>query len=128
MTTKASSFFMRMFAEQGDVNAQYNVGVHYLNGIGVEQDYELAKVWLRKSTDQGDRGAQYNLAIIYFKGLGVPADYISAHMWFSISGAKGFELARKAREMVEVKMTPADISEAVNAARTCMASGYQNCR
>jgi len=36
----------RARAEQGDVDAQYNLGVMYLNGQGVPQDYVLAHMWL----------------------------------------------------------------------------------
>jgi hypothetical protein len=49
-------------------------------------------------------------------------------MWWNIAGANGDEKARKIRQDIENKMTPADISEAVNSARTCMSSDYQNCR
>lgn len=84
--------------------------------------------WLRLAAYQGHPNAQANLGVMYNKGEGVLADHISAHMWFNISGANGNEKARSSRKKVEQTMTPADISEAVSAARTCMSSGYQNCR
>ena len=48
-------------AEQGYANAQYNLGVCYYNGEGVERDYEQAVYWYEKTAEQGQEFAQYNL-------------------------------------------------------------------
>lgn len=40
-------------AEQNDPNAEYNLGVLYLEGKGVPQSDEEAMKWLRKSAAQG---------------------------------------------------------------------------
>ena len=40
-------------AEQGIVDAQYNLGVCYYNGEGVAKDKDKAKYWLEKSASQG---------------------------------------------------------------------------
>ncbi|MCA6073214.1 MAG: sel1 repeat family protein, partial [Endomicrobium sp.] len=39
-------------ADQGNVNAQYNLGVMYANGEGVQQNYKEAVNWYQKSADQ----------------------------------------------------------------------------
>ena len=54
-------FWYRKAAEQGDASAQYNLGVMYENGHGVEQDDEQAVFWYRKAAEQGYADAQYNL-------------------------------------------------------------------
>ena len=36
------------------VTAQYNLGVFYANGEGVEQDFKEAVKWYQKAADQGD--------------------------------------------------------------------------
>jgi len=41
-------------AEQGNAAAQLNVGVMYLNGLGVQQDGKLAFAWLGKSAARGN--------------------------------------------------------------------------
>ena len=51
---------LRKDAEQGDVIAQYNLGVMYATGQGVSQDYQEAVGWYRKAAEQGYAGAQYN--------------------------------------------------------------------
>ena len=41
-------------AEKGDVTAQFNLGVAYDIGEGVEQNDEQASHWYQKAADQGD--------------------------------------------------------------------------
>ncbi len=53
----------RTLADQGDANAQLNIGVLYVNGQGVLQDYVEALKWSRKAADQGQAGAQFNLGV-----------------------------------------------------------------
>lgn len=52
-------------AEKGDTVAQYNLGVLYMNGDGVPQDYEKATQWLTLAAEKNDVEAQYNLGFIY---------------------------------------------------------------
>lgn len=47
----------RPLAEQGDANAQYNLGVFYDNGLGVPQDKVRAYMWFNLSAAQGREGA-----------------------------------------------------------------------
>ncbi|MET0873765.1 MAG: hypothetical protein ABWX81_03080 [Pseudolabrys sp.] len=48
---------IRPLAEQGDANAQYNLGVFYDNGLGVPQDKVRAYMWFNLSAAQGKEGA-----------------------------------------------------------------------
>jgi TPR repeat protein len=48
---------VRPLAEQGDANAQYNLGVFYDNGLGVPQDKVRAYMWFTLSAAQGREGA-----------------------------------------------------------------------
>ncbi len=43
----------RQFAEQGDADAQSNLGVMYDNGQGMPQDYVQAYMWLNLAAAQG---------------------------------------------------------------------------
>ncbi len=47
---------LRAAAEQGDPSAQYNLGVMYLEGLGVKQDSVEAYAWIRTAAAQGKRG------------------------------------------------------------------------
>ena len=68
-------------AEEGDVDAQYYLGVLYDNGDGVPQDYKEAVRWYTLAAKQGDVNAQYNLDLIHREAFGVPQDDKEA-VWF----------------------------------------------
>ena len=114
-------------AEQGDAYAQFNLGLMYVNGDGVPQDYKEAASWFRKAAEQGGAKAQGNLGIMYGTGQGVPQDYLLAHMWGNIGSANGDEGGAENREIAAKQMPAEDISKAQTMARECMASGYKNC-
>ena len=60
-------------------------------------------------------------------GLGVREDLVLAHMWLNIASASGDEFASKARDTLEAMMTRAQLRRAIELARTCMDSDYQDC-
>jgi S1-C subfamily serine protease len=76
-------------AEQGDAEAQNNLGWMYRKGQGVPQDYKEAVKWYRLSAEQGNALAQGNLGLMYVKGQGVPQDYVSAYRWWTLSAEQG---------------------------------------
>ena len=117
----------RLAAEQGLADAQYNLGVMYDNGQGVLKDEAEAVRWFRLAAKQGHASAQFNLGVSYANGQGVLKDSVRAHMWFNIASANGNEKARAGRDSAEKEMSRAEINHATELARTCMASGYQDC-
>ena len=64
----------RVLAEQGDAEAQNNLGKCYRDGIGVSQDYAEAAKWFQRSAEQGNADAQNNLGARYHTGTGVPLE------------------------------------------------------
>ena len=64
----------RKAANEGNPDAQFNLGVLYSRGHGVPQDHEQAAKWYRKAAEQGDAPAQSMLGYMYLKGQGVPQD------------------------------------------------------
>ena len=102
----------RLAADQGNADAQYNLGVMYYTGQGVPQDHVQAVKWFRLAADQGLASAQFFLGLMYAKGEGVPQNYVQAHMWLNLAGAGGDTLAPKNRDIASKKMTPAQIAEA----------------
>ncbi len=79
----------RPLAEQGDANAQYNVGLMNYHGRGVPQDDDQAIWWYRKAAEQGDARAQYNLGSMYRTGRGVPQDDAQAVRWYRNAAEQG---------------------------------------
>ena len=55
-------------AEQGDVDAQYNLGAMYLGGEGVTKNNTEANMWFRKAADQGHATAQAMIGAMYSHG------------------------------------------------------------
>ncbi|MDC4501121.1 sel1 repeat family protein, partial [Acinetobacter baumannii] len=45
-------------ATQGNVNAQFNLGILYAKGLGVSKNYEIAKQWIEKAAEQGHENAK----------------------------------------------------------------------
>lgn len=61
-------------AEQGDAQAQCDLGICYRSGEGVEKDPLKAIEWYLKAAEQGHGGALNNLGIMYQHGIGVEPD------------------------------------------------------
>ena len=68
----------RPFAEQGNADAQNNLGVMYENGKGVARDTAEALKWYSLAAEQGMAQAQNNLGAMYENGNGVVRDYAEA--------------------------------------------------
>jgi TPR repeat protein len=57
----------RPLADQGDADAQYNLGQAYKMGRGVPQDIGIAESWYEKAAQQGHPQAAANLGLILFQ-------------------------------------------------------------
>jgi TPR repeat protein len=77
----------RPLAEQGNAQAQAQLGFMFNSGRGVPQDYEQAAAWYRRSAEGGNAAGQYNLAMMYDKGHGVPQDYAQVVLWYRKSAS-----------------------------------------
>ncbi len=128
----------RLAAEQGHARALYNLGNMYAPRryfeSGVPPDasestrwYRLAAEQFHLAAEQGHPEAQFTLGAMYAYGEGVSKDSVLAHMWFNIAGANGNKQVRTNRDLIEDEMTRAEITRAIELARTCMASDYRNC-
>ena len=53
-----------MAADQGDAQAQYNLGVMIANGQGTIASAEVAMQWFQLAADQGDAQAQFDLGAL----------------------------------------------------------------
>ena len=79
----------RKAAEQGDADAQHNLGWMYERGCGVEQSDTEAVIWYRKAAEQGNAYAQYNLGGMYEYGYGVEQSDSEAVKWFRKAAEQG---------------------------------------
>jgi TPR repeat protein len=76
---------IRRAAEQGDANAQFDMGMLRAR----EGHYSEAIDWYRKSAEQANARAQYNLGIYTRDGQGTPQDYKQAADWLRKSAEQG---------------------------------------
>ena len=79
----------KALADQGDVDAQYNLGVIYSIGLGVPENDAEAVKWNRKAAEQGYAKAQYNLGVMYANGDGVPENDAEAVKWYRKAAEQG---------------------------------------
>ena len=92
--TAAASHRDLRAAEQGNANAQNNLGRPLLPCLGVRQDYVQALLWYSKAAARGLAEAENNLGVLYEKGLGVDKDYSRALALYTAAANQG---ARRAQ-------------------------------
>lgn len=69
-------------------------------------------MWCRLAAEQGNVNGQLHLCSKYERGKGVHQNDVSAHMWLKVASANDSKFGPISRNMMQEKMTPADISEA----------------
>lgn len=82
---KAAQWYHKA-AEQGHTEAQYNLGVRYKKGKGVQQNPREAVRWWLKAAEQSHAEAQFNLGIASVLGEGILQSTSAAVDWFYKSG------------------------------------------
>lgn len=61
---------LKPYAENGDAEAQYNIGWMYLNGYGLAMNDSLALEWWQRAAAQGHTDAIFSIAMLYTLGEG----------------------------------------------------------
>ena len=90
-------------ADGGEEVANYNLGVCYELGIGVEKDESKAFDFYQKSAENGDMAAKFQLGYCYVNGIGTDIDK-----------DKGVELYNEAAGMQDETDEKADDLNKVN--------------
>ncbi|HYF33705.1 MAG TPA: tetratricopeptide repeat protein [Prosthecobacter sp.] len=85
---------LRGWAERGDADAQFELGLRLLNGEGVEKNEAEAVTWIKKAADQKHLKAQFLMGAMHQDGLGVPKDQAKAVEWYRKSAENGFAAAQ----------------------------------
>lgn len=79
---------IRKAAENGNAEAQCNLGLMYAKGDGVPKSGEKALLWLSQSAEQNYTHAEFALGILYLTGDGIPRDVSEAAKWLRIAAKK----------------------------------------
>lgn len=100
----------RTLAEQGNADAQWNMGVRYHTGEGVPQDDAQAVQWFLRAAEQGHVVAQATLGAYYWAGRGVPQDLYKAYFWSVLALAQGDEGSKSRLEGLASQMTRSQVT------------------
>jgi TPR repeat protein len=90
---KAARWFKRA-ADMGYADAEYDLGIMYFNGRGVDQSFEAAAHLLRQSARQGQPNAQFRLATLYYTGRGVARNSAKEAFWLEQAARQGLTKAQ----------------------------------
>lgn len=86
---KAHMWYSRA-AAQGDIDVCVNLGTMYQQGLGVPQDYMMARqIWEVAATRGKKATAMYGIGVLYLNGQGVEKDLDEAMRWFNKAKAHG---------------------------------------
>ncbi len=98
-------------AQQGDTEAQYQLGLSYCCGFGPGRSQPIARDWLCRAALLGHPGAQFQLGQLFGyrtaknRLMSLPAYPDYAHFWYSLAAAQNYELANAYRAGIEQDMT-----------------------
>jgi tetratricopeptide (TPR) repeat protein len=76
-------------AEQGDARAQFNLGLLYDIGAGVEANPTRAFAYYERAATAGLPTAEFNVGVMYDSGRGIVHDASKAASWYSRAAARG---------------------------------------
>lgn len=85
-----AKYWFKRAAEQGGLEAQTSLGAMYMQGLGVDQDYNRAFEWFYRAANAGYAQAQHNLGRMYAEGLAVSQDDFKAMKWFRRAADQGY--------------------------------------
>ena len=86
-----SAAFWKLYTDalRGEKTAQFETGVMFERGMGVEMNQTQAAKWYEKAAIQEHKDAQYNIGIMYATGRGVEHNEKFAMMWLACAAKQG---------------------------------------
>ena len=102
-------------ANSGNIEAQFQLGLAYQLGNGVERSLEEARSWYWKAADKGNTAAQNNLAYLFESGPEGIKDTGEAAKWYRRAFEEGDRTSavRLANLLFQGKGIPQNVPEAV---------------
>jgi TPR repeat protein len=80
----------RVAANKGEPEAEYDLGLLYAKGLGVQRDLQVAQQWYEAAATQGNAQAEFSLGQMYAQGWGIPANDASTLRWMEMAnGSNG---------------------------------------
>ena len=114
--TDAATLFQQA-GEKGNRRAQYQLGLLYARGDGVQKNLVRARELLHKAAMQGHPKAQFYLGQMYAFGDGGEKDNVKATMWFWLATTMGDRFARDSLRVMTGKISSLELTEAEKRAK-----------
>lgn len=110
-------FWWEKAAEQGDLEAQFNLANACLKGVGCKKD--AAKAWelILSGARSGLPAAQARLGLAYATGEGMVQDLIESAKWFCLAADQGDKSALSNKKRAQNILSSAQFAEASRRAR-----------
>lgn len=107
---------LRGWADRGDADAQFELGLRLLTGEGVRKNADEGVRFIEKAAKQKHLRAQHVMGTIYEDGVGVKKDMAKAAEWYRSAADLGFALSQHSlavmyEEGKGVKKDPAKAAE-----------------
>ena len=80
--------------EQDNTYAERMLGIMYIKGRGVPQDYAMGMRWMRIAAGKGLPDAQNEIGILYQRGWGAERSDAEAVKWFRLAADQGLVVAQ----------------------------------
>ncbi|RHZ71344.1 hypothetical protein Glove_259g15 [Diversispora epigaea] len=87
-------------AEKECLISQYNLGLCYENGNGIDKDEVKAFEWFNKSAENEDIFGQYKIGKFFYEGYGTEKDTVKAIYWLNKAKENGNTNANKLLEEI----------------------------
>lgn len=87
---------LKQNAENGNIDAMFELGAYYIKGMYVGYDPHLACYWWTEAANRGHVGSMYNLGALYFGSVSeMFYDDNKSAYWFNEAANKGHNEAYK---------------------------------
>ncbi len=112
---KSAFPWLKAAAGQGHIEAEYLMGMAFLNGRGTLQNYRSALASFSKAAEHGHLDAEFRLGVLYRDGLASSPDKEAAYLWLNIAAAGGHEEALQLRDKLTGMMSTEELHRAQEA-------------
>jgi TPR repeat protein len=105
----AAAKILKPKADEGDAEAQFNLGLYYFQGLSGSRNYNEAARLFSAAAEQGHVMAANNLGAMYLEGRGIPASPTDAWFWFATVAQRGDAAGGVLRDLAASKMSPVQV-------------------
>ena len=99
-------------SNEGDRDAQNNLGAMFQHGHGVPVDLQKAAYWYLESAQKGNNVAQHNIGIAYFHGQGLAQNKQEGLAWILMSIWGGLSQSEPIAKRMKAQMSQQEIIQA----------------